>query len=288
MTEHIQTEKGNLFKQLHHNGELLVLPNIWDPLGAILLERLGYTAVATASASIAFSNGYADGEKIPFNDLLVILKRIVQRVQVPVTADIESGYAKNNFILEENIKKLIDAGIAGINLEDGAHDGNIISPIKDQCEKISLIKETAIKMGIPLFINARTDVYLKENHLSENEKLSETIRRGNAYKDSGADGFYPIFVKKKETVEAIIEAVTLPLNILLLPGIPGFETLKTIGVSRLSLGPGFLKTAINAMKNVAEKLLRDEGMYVQINNPITTAYLNELISKKTTDEQNIN
>jgi 2-methylisocitrate lyase-like PEP mutase family enzyme len=74
MTEHIQTEKGNLFKQLHHNGELLVLPNIWDPLGAILLERLGYTAVATASASIAFSNGYADGEKIPFNDLLVILK----------------------------------------------------------------------------------------------------------------------------------------------------------------------------------------------------------------------
>ncbi|HEY4327575.1 MAG TPA: isocitrate lyase/phosphoenolpyruvate mutase family protein [Mucilaginibacter sp.] len=288
MTEHIQTERGNLFKQLHHNGELLILPNIWDPLGAILLESLGYTAVATASAAIAFSNGYADGERIPFNDLLVILRKIVQSVQIPVTADIESGYAKNNSILEENIKRLIDAGIAGINFEDSAHDENIIIPIKDQCEKISLIKETAIKMGMPLFINARTDVYLKENCLADDEKLSEAIRRGIAYKDAGADGFYPIFVKKKESMETIIEAVTLPLNILLLPGIPGFDTLKTIGVSRLSLGPGFLKTAINAMKNVAEKLLRDEGMYVQINNPITTSYLNDLISKKTTNEQNIN
>ena len=108
LTENIQSQKENLLHQLHHNGELLVLPNVWDPLGAMLLESLGYKAVATASASIAFSNGYNDGEKIPFGDLLFLLKKIVQSVKILVSADIESGYAKNNSVLKENIKKLFN------------------------------------------------------------------------------------------------------------------------------------------------------------------------------------
>jgi len=276
----IHPEKGNLLKQLHHNGKLLILPNIWDPLGAVMLESLGYPAVATASASIAFSNGYPDGEKISFHDLLFVLQKIVQSVKIPVTADIESGYAENNSILKENIRKLIDVGIVGINFEDSHHKDNTIIPIETQCEKIRLIRQTAIEMGMPLFINARTDVFLKANHLSDEEKLSEAIRRGKDYKDSGADGFYPIFLKKKEDIETVIKEVALPVNILLLPGIPDFEVLKTIGLARLSLGPGFLKTAINAMKNIAEKLLHNEGMHDVIDNPVTSAYLNNLISKK--------
>jgi len=279
MTASIPPEKGNLFNQLHHDGRLLVLPNVWDPLGALLLESLGYPAVATASAAIAFSNGYPDGEKIPFDDLLSILQKIVRCVKIPVTADIESGYAENKVLLKENIKKLIDVGIAGINLEDSAPGARVIIPVEAQCEKISLIKETAIAMGSPLFINARTDVYLKENSLSENEKRSATIQRGKAYREAGADGFYPIFLKNKEDIEAIIQEVALPVNLLLLPGIPGFDTLKTIGVSRLSLGPGFLKTSVNALKNVAEKLLQDEGMYILAKNPVTTDYLKNLIVK---------
>jgi 2-methylisocitrate lyase-like PEP mutase family enzyme len=279
MTAPIFPEKGNLFKQLHHDGRLLVLPNIWDPLGALLLERLGYPAVATASAAIAFSNGYPDGEKIPFHDLLFILQKIVRCVKIPVTADIESGYADNNGLLKENIKRLVDTGIVGINFEDSAPDGKVIIPLEAQCEKISLIKETAIAMGSPLFINARTDIYLKENALSENEKRSAAIRRGKAYREAGADGFYPILLKKKEDIEAIVQEVALPVNLLLLPGIPGFDTLKTTGVSRLSLGPGFLKTSVNALKNVAEKLLQDEGMYALAKNPVTTDYLKNLIAK---------
>jgi len=275
----IQPEKGNLLNTLHHNGKLLALPNIWDPLGAILLESLGYAAVATASASIAFSNGYPDGEKIPFKELLHILRKIVRSVKIPVTADIESGYATNNAELTENIKMLLDAGIAGINFEDTNKDDKTIISIEAQCEKLSLIRNTASEMGIPLFINARTDVYLKENDLSDEEKLSEAIRRGKAYKNSGANCFYPISLKKKHQIEIIIKEVGLPVNVLMLPGIPDFETLKTIGVARLSLGPGFLKTSINAMKNIAEKLLRDEGMQEVTDNPVTSAYLNTLISK---------
>jgi 2-methylisocitrate lyase-like PEP mutase family enzyme len=271
-------QKGDRLKQLHHNDKLLVLPNIWDPLGALLLESMGYAAVATASASIAFSNGYPDGEKIPFADLLSILQRIVRQVEIPVTADIESGYAKDNHTLSENIKKLIDTGIAGINIEDSSHDDDSLNPVEVQCEKISLVRHTALAMGAPLFINARTDVYLKGSHLSAKEKLDDAIRRGKAYKDAGADGFYPIFLKTKDDMEAVVKAVALPVNILLLPGIPDFETLQKTGVARLSLGPGFLKIAVNAMKNTAEKLLQYDGMDEMKENPVTTAYVNSLIN----------
>src|SRR5665213_98102 len=274
----IQLEKGNLLNTLHHKSKLLVLPNIWDPLGAILLESLGYAAVATASASIAFSNGYPDGEKIPFKELLHILRKIINSVTIPVTAEIESGYATNNAELKENIKMLLDIGIAGINFEDTNKDDKTIISIEAQCEKLSLIRNTASEMGVPLFINARTDVYLKANNLSAEEKLAETIRRGKAYKDAGADGFYPIFLKEKESMKTIVQEVGLPVNILLLPGIPDFETLQATGVARVSLGPGFLKMAINAMKNIAEKLLQYHGQAQVSENPITSAYLNNLIS----------
>jgi 2-methylisocitrate lyase-like PEP mutase family enzyme len=277
LSNNTSLQNGDILKQLHHNGKLLVLPNIWDPLGASLLESMGYPAVATASASIAFSNGYPDEEKIPFADLLVILQRIVRQVKIPVTADIERGYAKDDYTLSENIKKLIDTGIAGINIEDGSHDDDSLTAVKLQCKKISLIKNTALSMGTPFFINARTDVYLKGIFSSEKEKLDDVIRRGNAYKDAGADGFYPIFLKTKDGMEAVVKAVALPVNILLLPGVPDFETLQQTGVARLSLGPGFLKIAINAMKNTAEKLLRHTGMNEVKENQVTTAYLNSLI-----------
>ncbi len=275
----IQATKARQLHHLHHNGQILVLPNIWDPLGASMLESIGYPAIATASASIAYTNGYQDGENIPFEELLVILKKIVKMVKLPVTADIESGYADNNKRLEENIKKLIDTGIAGINFEDSDQRQQKLISAELQSEKISLIKETALEMGIPLFINARTDVYIKSHHLSAEEKLEETIYRGNAYKDAGADCFYPIFLKEKESITTILKEVSLPLNLLLLPGIPHFANLKEMGLARLSLGPGFLKTAINAMKNVAEKLMHFEGMNDITENPVTSDYLKHLISK---------
>ena len=275
--ENIQPSKGKILYDLHHNGNLLILPNVWESLGAAMLEDIGYPAVATASGATAFSNGYHDGEKIPFNDLLNILQRIVNSVNVPVTADIESGYAEDNATLAENIRRVIGIGIAGINFEDSHHDEQKLIPIDEQCEKIFLIKKVSTEMGMPLFINARTDVYIKRNNLSDEEKLSQTLLRGKAYKDAGANGLYPIFLKDKNTISTIIKEVDLPVNILLLPGIPNFNELKEIGVARLSLGPGFLKVAINAMKNVAEKLLNFDGMNEITQNPVSMDYLKSLI-----------
>lgn len=274
------SSKENLFYQLHHNSEILVLPNIWNPLGALLLQDLGFKAVATASASIACSNGYKDGEKYPFNELILLLKRITQSVSIPVTADVESGYAKNNIELKENTKRLVDTGIAGINFEDSKHDQQKLVAKEEQAEKIHLIKNTASELGSSLFINARTDVFIKQNNLSKQEKLEGAIQRGKLYKDAGADGLYPIFLKEQQSIKSIIDEVQLPVNILMVSGIPGFAALKEIGVARVSLGPGFLKYAINSLKDVANKLLNYQGMEEITNNPVTSDYLNKLISSQ--------
>ena len=270
-------DKASVFNQLHHSGQLLVLPNVWNPLSALLLENLGYRAVATASASIALTNGYYDGQKIPLKEVLSNLKRIVESVNIPVSADIESGYATSDSDLEENIKRFIDTGIAGINFEDSLHDKEGLTPLKDQCGKISLIKKIAHQMGRHLFINARSDVFLKCNKMSGEEKMEELIKRGQAYKDAGADGFYPMILKEQAQIERVILEVDLPVNIILIPGIPDFKELQNMKLARISLGPGFLKIAIKAMKDMGEKLLRYEGMDEVKNNPVTGDYLNHLI-----------
>ncbi|HEY5369545.1 MAG TPA: isocitrate lyase/phosphoenolpyruvate mutase family protein [Hanamia sp.] len=275
LQENIQPEKGKILYDLHYNSKLLILPNIWEVSGAAMLEDIGYPAVATSSSAVALSNGYDDGEKIPFKDLLHILDRIVRSVNIPVTADVESGFAKNNITLAENMKKLINTGIAGINFEDSHHNEQKLIPIDEQCEKISLIKKVSLEMGASLFINARTDSYIKANHLSKEEKLSETIKRGKAYKQAGADCLYPILLKDKKDVETIIKEVGLPVNILLSEGVPGFNELKEMGLTRLSLGGNFMKFIINAMKNVTQKLLNHEGMEEITNNSVTTDYLNK-------------
>jgi 2-methylisocitrate lyase-like PEP mutase family enzyme len=199
-----QQEKADLLYQLHHSGKLLILPNVWDSLGAMLLQDLGYTAIATASAAVAFTNGYDDGEHISFRELLVVLKKIEGSVIVPVTADIETGYAENDLQLKDNILQLLDTGIAGINIEDTDKQTGSLRPLKEQCNRIRLIKDTCAETGSELFINARTDVYLWN---SIENKLEETIQRGLAYKDAGADCFYPILMHKADEIKGVVNVL---------------------------------------------------------------------------------
>ena len=275
-----QKEKARQFRELHHSGNMLVLPNIWDTLGALLMESLEYSAIATASASIAFSNGYNDGQNIPFNDLLILLKRITTSVNLPVTADIEGGYTDNDIELQENIKLLIGTGIAGINFEDTDHTTRTLRSAESQCNKIRLIRKVAGELDIPLFINARTDVYLHEKDFTSPGTISdEIIERGLAYQDAGADGFFPIALKQEEEIKKIISRVKLPVNILAIQGIPDLKTLHKLGVARVSLGPSLLKIAIRAMKTLAIELKEYEGLSSITGNEITTDYLKRLVSK---------
>ncbi|MEO8211287.1 MAG: isocitrate lyase/phosphoenolpyruvate mutase family protein [bacterium] len=275
-----QKEKAVRFRELHYTDKMLVLPNIWDALGALLLESLAYPAIATASASVAFSNGYDDGENIPFNDLLSLLKKITTSVNIPVTADIESGYAVNNIQLQENIKLLIGSGIAGINFEDTDNKTHNLRSIESQCDKISLIRKVSGEMGIPLFINARTDVYLYgKNFTTAKEKFDEILKRGLGYKEAGADCFFPIGLKHEEEIKELIAHIKLPINILAIPGIPDLKILSELGVARVSFGSSLLRIAIRAIKDLAIQLKDYEGLSKITENEITTDYLKALVNK---------
>ena len=274
-----QEEKAKRFHHLHYAGSLLVLPNIWDSLGALLLADVGYPAIATASAAIAFANGYSDGEKIPFKELLSLLKKITACVALPVSADIESGYAKNDEQLQQNIKALITAGIVGINIEDTDNETDKLLSIEKQSHKIKLIRTVADEMNMPIFINARTDVYLHpEDFITAEEKLTETIKRGLAYKEAGADGFYPITVIDENHIKEIMTQVKLPVNLLTMPGLPGLKRLNDLGVARVSLGPGFLKIAVKAMRELAIQLKQYDGLPTITSNEIKTDYLERLVA----------
>jgi 2-methylisocitrate lyase-like PEP mutase family enzyme len=280
MNNNLQKEKAELFRELHYTGKMLVFPNVWDTLGALLMESLDYPAIATASAAIAFANGYNDGENIPFNDLLTLLKKITASVNIPVSADIESGYANSDLQLQENIKLLIDAGVVGINIEDTDRKTNTLQSAEFQCNKIYLIRKVADETGIPLFINARTDVYLHKKDLAKSKtQLNEVINRGLAYKEAGADGFFPIAITNTDDIKEIISRVKLPLNIITIPGIPDLKTLSKSGVARISLGPAFFKVAIKAMKGIATELKDYDGLLSITENEITTEDLKNLVNK---------
>ena len=275
-----QQEKAKKFYDLHHSGKLLILPNIWDCLGALLLENLSFPAVATASASVAFTNGFDDGENIPFDSLLILLKKIVSCVDIPVTADIESGFAENNEQLKENIKRLLETGIVGINIEDVDKKTNSLWPGEIQCEKIQLIKKISEEIGVPLFINARTDVYIRGKGFDTPEaKLEETLKRGFAYKNAGADCFYPITMNREEDIKKTVEQLRMPVNVLIMDGIPDLKVINEMGVARVSLGPGFLKIAIQAMNDLALKLQNYDGITDIVENKITSPYLKNLVNK---------
>lgn len=275
-----QKDKALQLHQLHQGKDPLILPNIWDVLGAKLLEDTGYAAIATASASIAFTNGYLDGEKIPFDNLLSILTKIANSVNLPVTADIESGYTDNKVQFQENIKRLIKTGIVGINLEDTNHKTRKLFSIEEQCDRIKMIREISDALDVPLFINARADVLLYDTDFpTASAKMDELLKRGLAYKEAGANCFFPIALRHKEEIQQVVTQLKMPVNILTLPGIPDFTELKEIGITRISLGPSFLKTAIKAMKSLAIELKNSEGLSDITKNEITSDYLKTLINK---------
>ncbi len=274
-----QQQKAKIFRDLHFDKSLLVLPNIWDPLGAALLEELGYPAIATASASIAYTQGVPDGENIQFSDLLILIKKITGGVSIPVTVDMESGYAQTEDGLRENIKRLLDTGAVGINIEDYDLKNKTLFAIEAQCRRLQSVRKAGDEMGIPLYINARTDVYVKGTEWkSSEEKWEESLKRGRAYLNSGADGIYPITMTDKQEIAQFVSSLSAPVNILAIPGIPDLKTLKEIGVARLSLGPGFLKVAVRAMKNTALQLKNGEGLSGVTENEISSDFLKKLIT----------
>ncbi|HXZ42001.1 MAG TPA: isocitrate lyase/phosphoenolpyruvate mutase family protein, partial [Terriglobales bacterium] len=233
-----QERKAEAFRAMHRGPRTLLLPNVWDVASARIIEEIGFGAIATTSAGIAFSLGYPDGQKIPREEMLARVGRIVRAVKVPVTADVEAGYGDRPEDAARTAAGVIEAGAVGMNLEDGTGDPEY--PLVDlslQLEKIRAIRETALKTSVLLVLNARTDVYLDQVGAPET-RYAETIKRAIAFRDAGADCVFVPGLRDSATISQLVQDVECPVNILAGPGSPSVPELEKLGVARVSLGSG--------------------------------------------------
>jgi 2-methylisocitrate lyase-like PEP mutase family enzyme len=277
MTENTtQKQKANAFRALHR-GRILLLPNVWDVASARIVEEAGFTAVATTSAGVAFSLGYPDGEKISRDEMLARAARIAKAVKVPVTADVEAGYGARPEDAARTAREVIEEGAVGINLEDGTEDpAHPLVELSLQLEKIHAIRETALKSGVLLVLNARTDVYLAEVGAQES-RYDETLRRALAFRDAGADCVFVPGVRDIETISRLVRDVKCPVNILAGPGSPTVGELEQVGVARVSLGSGPMRATLGLMKRIAGEL-QASGTYTAMQGAPSHGEVNRLMS----------
>ncbi len=251
-----QSEKARRFAALHMPGDPVVLYNIWDAGGAKAVADAGAKAVATASWSVAAAHGFADGQAIPLDLLLAIVARVVVAIDLPVTVDFEGGFADAPADVAANVVRVLDTGAVGINFEDQVVGGAGLHAVADQQARIAAIRAMADARNVPLFINARTDVFLQEPQRDLHRSLlPQAIARGLAYKTAGAAGFFVPGLMDADLLAQVCAAVGLPVNAMMLPGAPAKDVMAVSGIARISHGPGPYRAMIAAFGEAARGAL---------------------------------
>lgn len=280
MNTRIQAEKAEQFRKLHRGPRTLVLPNAWDVASARILEELGYPAIATTSAGIAFSLGYPDGQRVSRDQMLEVVARIAHAVRVPVTADMESGYGTTVKDMTETTKALIAAGAIGLNLEDVTGDDESSHvEVKLQVEKIGAIREISASLGVPLVLNARTDIYLMPIGPVET-RFDRTVERLRAYRQAGAECLFAPGVQDRETIAKLVRALEAPLNILLTPACPPLRELEKMGVARASAGSAAMRATLGLLRRIGKELM-EAGTYSLLQDgAVPFAEVNQILARK--------
>ena len=272
-----QKAQALAFRAMHHAPKVLLLPNVWDVASARIIEEAGFGALATTSAGIAFTLGYPDGQKISREEMLARVARIVGAVKVPVTADVEAGYGSRPQDAAETARGVIEAGAVGMNLEDGTDQPAQLVELSLQLEKIRAVREVALKSGVLLVLNARTDVYLEQIGAPET-RYGETVRRLLAYRDAGADCVFAPGLRDPETISRLVRDVQCPLNILAGPGFPSVPELEKLGVARVSLGSAPMRATLGLVRRMAEEL-KSTGTYGTLEGAPAHADVNRMLRR---------
>ena len=248
-----QVESAKVLKSLHIKGTPLIVFNVWDAGSAMAAEEIGFKTIATSSWSVAKAHGYEDGEQISLDQVVANLHRIVKSVNLPVTIDLEGGYGKAPTQVREAVAKVIMTGAVGINLEDQIIGCSDLYSCEEQSDRI---KAAVASTSLPIFINARTDIFLKENSANHSDgHLSEALYRAIAYAESGASGFFAPGLTDEKLIEKLCELSPIPINIMISPNGPTPKRLAEIGVSRISYGPIPYCNAMESFKNAGRKAL---------------------------------
>jgi len=243
-----QADKARAFAALHRKGDPVVLYNIWDAGGAATLAKAGAPALATGSWSVAAAQGYADGEELPLDLLLTVAARICASVEVPVTIDFEGGYAEDPDAVAANVKRLMETGAIGLNFEDRVVQGSGLYSVADQAARIKAVRAMADAAGIPLFINARTDLFLANPLNTHDAHIDDALDRAAAYAAAGASGFFVPGLTDDGLIRQITAAVDLPVNVMMMGPLSSPSQVAALGVARASYGPGPYRTAQSDLK----------------------------------------
>lgn len=277
-----QHDRAAAFRRLHARGadSILVLPNAWDALSARVVEAAGAPAIATTSAGISWALGHPDGQGLTRDAMVDAVRRIVAAVRVPVSADVESGYGSGTpEDVAETVRGVIGAGAVGINLEDSpGRDGQPMLETAVQAARIAAARAAATAAGVDLFINVRVDSYLRQVG-AEGDRFDETVRRAHAYTAAGADGVFVPMVVDGPTIQRLAAAVGAPLNVLAVPGAHRVSELRSLGVARVSVGPGLARSVMTYVQRAAAELL-NEGTYDVLGGALTSAEANALFASR--------
>jgi 2-methylisocitrate lyase-like PEP mutase family enzyme len=275
-----QSEKASRLLALHRAEHPLVLIHAWEAASARIVEHAGFSAIATTSAGVANAQGYPDGQHIPWPEMLEVVRRIAEAVQVPVTADIESGFAADLQQLEWSLEQLIQAGAVGLNLEDaipGAAHGPLFH-LKDQANRIGCVRRIAARLKLHLVINARTDAYWQAG-VEPAAAWNETVARGKAYLEAGADCIFVPGLRNPAQIAQLFNELKAPINILAGLGVPGIQELKQLGVKRVSYGSGPMRAAMGFLRSICQEG-RDAGTYkLMIENAVSYDEMNALVAQ---------
>jgi len=273
-----QAAKAEAFRALHRAPPLLLMANAWDAVTARLFEAEGYAAVATTSGGVSWALGYADGEAAPWNEVVGQTARIARAVTVPVTADIEAGFGATPEAVGRSIGDIIAAGAVGANLEDGIAGPVPIRPIDEAAARIRAAREAARAAGVPIVINARTDLYLKQIG-DEASRFDDAVARGRAYLAAGADCFYPIGLRDAATIGRLVAALGAPVNINVRAGWPGVAELEALGVARVTTATQLTLVALAATRAAVRDIKRT-GRFDAVDPAIAHPEIQQLMARR--------
>jgi 2-methylisocitrate lyase-like PEP mutase family enzyme len=275
-----QKQKAEDFRRMHQAPPILVLPNAWDAGSARIFASVGARAIATSSAGVAFALGYPDGQKISLRLMIESIARIAASVDLPVTADVESGYGAGVADATDTAQAVIDSGAIGLNFEDATNDpASPLFPVDVQRRRLEAIRNAAERAGIPLVINARTDVFLGEVG-EPSTRFAETVRRVNAYRQSGADCLFIPGVTDAETIQRLAREVAGPINILVGPGAPPISQLESMGVRRVSVGSQIMRATLATARDAAREILEKGTYHGFLDRTIPYDELNQLMARR--------
>ena len=275
--------KSRILRELVRAPEILIMPGAYDVLSALLFEQMGFKAIQGTSGGIAAALGYPDGEVMSRELFVSVSAKFASAVSIPFNADGERGYGDEDGI-RDTVRALVAAGVAGMNLEDGAGgkpgSARGLVPLPEQLRKIAAVIETKRALGSEFFLNARVDAF----HVMTGDPkkaLDEAIRRGNAYAEAGGDCIFYLNLHSAEVIGTVAKEVRAPISILAGPQSPSVSELQDLGVARVSYGSGFLKAAIGATRRLANEIL-EKGTVNALKEGMQTPEINALVTRKRT------